>query len=155
MNFKTKTAIAFIFASVLLTACGNATAKNEQNKDTAKNTAVVELTTEAFKANVYDINSDKLVYLGNKPAIIDFNATWCGPCRRIAPILDELAKEYEGKIVIYKVDVDKNREIAEVFGISSIPAILYIPLDKEPVMTIGLRGKAKMKEEINTILMGE
>ena len=69
--------------------------------------------------------------------------------------LDELAKEYEGKIVIYKVDVDKNREIAEAFGISSIPAILYIPLNEDPVMTVGLRGKTKMKEEIDTILLGK
>ena len=98
------------------------------------------------------MKSEKPVYLGNKPAIIDFNATWCGPCRKIAPILDELAREYDGKIVIYKVDVDRNRSIAEAFGITSIPAILYIPLDGEPVMTVGLRGKAKMKEEINTIL---
>ena len=154
MNNKIKSAFADIIMGILLTACGNAGAKNDSKKDAAK-TAAVELTTEAFNKLVYDIKSENPVYLGDKPAIIDFNATWCGPCRKIAPILDELAKEYEGKIVIYKVDVDKNREVAEAFGISSIPAILYIPLNEDPVMTVGLRGKAKMKEEIDTILLGK
>ncbi len=152
MNIRMKTALAVILTGMLLTACGNAGARNEKKKDAQKAPAAVELTTEAFNTLVYDMKSEKPVYLGNKPAIIDFNATWCGPCRKIAPILDELAREYDGKIVIYKVDVDRNRSIAEAFGITSIPAILYIPLDGEPVMTVGLRGKAKMKEEINTIL---
>lgn len=154
MNNAFKTCLSVILAGILMTACGNAGAKNEK-KDAAKNPAAVELTTEAFNAKVYDITSDNPSYLGDKPAIIDFNATWCGPCRKIAPILDELAKEYDGQIVIYKVDVDKNREIAEAFGITSIPAILYIPLEGDPVMTVGLRGKGKMKEEINTLLLGK
>ena len=155
MDNKIKTAFAVILMGILLAACGNAGAKNENKKDAAKTTAAVELTTEAFNKLVYDIKSENPVYLGDKPAIIDFNATWCGPCRKIAPILDELAKEYDGKVVIYKVDVDKNREIAQAFGISSIPAILYIPLNADPVMTVGLRGKTKMKEEIDTILLGK
>lgn len=155
MDNKIKTAFAVILMGILLAACGNAGAKNENKKDASKTTAAVELTTEAFDKLVYDTKAEKPVYLGDKPAIIDFNATWCGPCRKIAPILDELAKEYDGKVVIYKVDVDKNREIAQAFGISSIPAILYIPLNADPVMTVGLRGKAKMKEEIDTILLGK
>ena len=89
----------------------------------------------------------------SKPILYDFFATWCGPCQRIAPVLDELAAEYDGQIVIYKVDIDKERELAKAFNISSIPAVLYIPLDGEPVITIGSRGKEKFKKEIETILL--
>lgn len=101
------------------------------------------------------MNQEGLVFLGDKPAIVDFTATWCGPCQRIAPILDELAGEYDGKIVIYKVDIDKNRELAKAFNVSSIPAILYIPLNGDPVMTVGSRDKGKFTNEIETILLGK
>lgn len=151
MKTTIRTALAIMLAGFIMSACGHAGAANEK-KDKNRIPAAIELTTETFSTNVYDLKSDNPVYLGNKPAIIDFNATWCGPCRRIAPILDELAKEYEGRIVIYKVDVDKCREVAEAFGISSIPAILYIPLNGDPVMTVGLRSKGKMIEEINKLL---
>ena len=85
--------------------------------------------------------------------LLDFYATWCGPCRSIAPILEELAKEYEGQIVIYKVDVDKEKGLAQAFNVSSIPAVLYIPLEGEPVMTVGARGKERFKEEIGRLLL--
>ena len=101
------------------------------------------------------MSKDDLKFLGNKPAIVDFTATWCGPCQRIAPILEELAKEYEGEIVIYKVDVDENKPLAKSFEVSSIPAVMFIPIDGEPVMTIGSRDKAKFQEQINTILLGK
>ncbi len=144
-------------AMMMLAACGNAGAQNENKKEKkapeTKEKAVKELNTEQFKAKVFDITSENMVYLGDKPAIVDFNATWCGPCQRIAPILEELAVEYGDKIVIYKVDVDKNKELAKAFNVSSIPAVLYIPAaNKEPVMTIGSRNKDKFKEEIETIL---
>lgn len=113
---------------------------------------VKELTSEEFNTKVYDIESRELKYLGTKPAIVDFTATWCGPCRSIAPILEEIAKEYKDDIIIYKVDVDKCRDIAHAFGISSIPAILYIPVDGEPAMTVGARNKARFKNEIQKYL---
>jgi thioredoxin len=91
--------------------------------------------------------------LGDKPTIVDFTASWCGPCQRISPILEELAKEYEGQITIYKVDVDKEKGLAHAFNVSSIPAVLYIPLEGEPVMTVGARGKERFKEEIKTLLL--
>jgi thioredoxin len=94
-------------------------------------------------------------YLGTKPAIVDFTATWCGPCRSITPTLEELANEYDGQIVVYKVDVDKCGDVAAAFGISSIPAILYIPLDGEPSMTIGARNKSRFQSEINKLLLGK
>ena len=136
--------------AILLTlaSCGHAGAQNDK-----KPKGVTELNADTFKKNVYDTTQEELVFLGNKPAIVDFTATWCGPCQRIAPILDELAAEYDGKIVIYKVDIDKNRQLAKEFKVSSIPAVLYIPLNGEPVMTVGARDKGKFRAEIETILL--
>ena len=137
-----------------LASCGNAGAQNEKKAD-KKVKGVTELNAETFQTKVYNMEQEGLVFLGDKPAIVDFTATWCGPCQRIAPILDELAAQYEGKIVIYKVDIDKNRELAKAFNVSSIPAVLYIPLDGEPVMTVGSRDKGKFTTEIETILLKE
>ena len=148
--YKTLTLIAtslLIFAS-----CGNAGAQNDKNKDNAPK-AVKELNAENFTKQVFDMNSENLVFLGDKPTIVDFTASWCGPCQRISPILEELAKEYEGQITIYKVDVDKEKGLAHAFNVSSIPAVLYIPLEGEPVMTVGARGKERFKEEIKTLLL--
>ena len=135
----------------LTTSCRNAGAQN--NTDGKK--AVIELTSDQFSKLVYDLDSEEMNYLGTKPAIVDFTATWCGPCRSITPILEELAKEYDGQIVVYKVDADKCGDVAAAFGISSIPAILYIPLDGEPSMTIGARNKSRFQSEINKLLLGK
>lgn len=153
------TVIMAMAAVLTLASCGNANAKNDENaqkKSKAQTGAIVkakELNATEFNAKVYDMTKESLKYLGDKPAIVDFTATWCGPCQRIAPILDEIAKEYEGKLVVYKVDIDKNEDLARAFGISSIPAILYIPLNGEPTMTVGSRDKAKFKNEVETILL--
>lgn len=143
------------FALAMLTGCGNAGAHNDSKKQSIEPKHAIELTSEQFMTKVYDIQDGDMTYLGDKPAIVDFTATWCGPCRSIAPILEELAKENKDQIVIYKVDVDKCKDIAEAFGIKSIPAVLYIPLDGEPSMTIGARSKAKFQQEIDKILLGK
>lgn len=159
MKTTYKTIVLAMTAIVMIVACGNISARNNEKKKASKETTttatVKELTKEDFHTKVYDLSKKELVYLGDKPAIVDFTAKWCGPCQRISPILDELAKEYEGEIVIYKVDIDKCQELAQAFGVSSIPAILYIPLDKEPSMTIGSRDKTRFKNEIDSILLGK
>lgn len=160
INYTNMKARYYIAAAVslmiaLATSCGNAGAQNDSKKKSTEQKHAIELTSEQFSQLVYDINSEEMKYLGNKPAIVDFTATWCGPCRSIAPILEELAKEYEGQIVVYKVDVDNCRDVATAFGISSIPAVLYIPLDGEPSMTIGARNKSKFQSEIDKILLGK
>lgn len=147
-----KTLTIALAAMMLFAACGNAGAQNDKKKDNAPK-AVKELNTESFTEKVFDMNSEDLVFLGDRPAIVDFTASWCGPCQRIAPVLEELAKEYEGQIVIYKVDVDKEKGLAQAFNVSSIPAVLYIPLEGEPVMTVGARGKERFKEEIGRLLL--
>ena len=148
-------AVAASLMIALATSCGHAGAQNDTKKKAAEQKHTIELTTEQFSQLVYDINSDEMKYLGTKPAIVDFTATWCGPCRSIAPILEELAKEYEGQIVVYKVDVDKCGDIAAAFNIQSIPALLFIPMSGEPTMTVGSRGKEQFKNEIETILLGK
>lgn len=154
MKTLQRIALAASVTALMITSCGYAGARNTgDSAQSKKTTAVVELNGEEFNKLVYDMNLDEVDYLGTLPAIVDFTATWCGPCQRIAPILDELAAEYDGRIVIYKVDIDKERELAKAFSISSIPAVLYIPLDGEPVITIGSRGKDKFKKEIETILL--
>ena len=147
-----KTAALAVMVMIALASCGNAGAQNDR-KTEKKAKAVTELNADSFKTKVYDMSKEELIYIGDKPAIVDFTATWCGPCQRIAPILDQLAAEYDGKVAIYKVDIDKNRDLAKAFNVTSIPAILYIPLSGEPVMTIGSRDKGKFVSEIETILL--
>ena len=114
------------------------------------------LTTETFKEKVfnYDINKE-WKFEGDKPCLIDFYADWCGPCRMVAPVLEELAKEYDGKLNIYKVDTDKEQELAMVFGIQSIPSLLFVPKDGQPQMAMGALPKETFKKAIKDVLKVE
>lgn len=147
-----RTAAVTMAVIICLSACGNAGARNKKKATDNTPKAVVELTSGEFNSKVFDTSLDNAKFLGDKPAIVDFSATWCGPCQRLSPILEELAKEYEGKVDIYKVDVDKCRELAEVFKISSIPAMLFIPMQGEAFMLVGLRNKAELQKKIEEIL---
>jgi len=121
---------------------------------TANAQTVNYLTTEQFKAKVFDYTTEKeWKYKGDKPCIIDFYTTWCGPCKRLAPIMEELAAEYAGKVYFYKVDVEQEKEVAQAFGISSFPRILYIPAKDKPMMQIGLQPKEQIKEIIDEQLL--
>jgi thioredoxin 1 len=93
-------------------------------------------------------------YQGTLPAIIDFYADWCGPCKMVAPILEELAKEYEGRLIIYKVDTEKEHELSAVFGIRSIPSFLFIPMEGKPMMQPGALSKNMFKKVIDEQLLG-
>lgn len=101
----------------------------------------------------YEANPNDWKYEGDKPCIVDFYATWCGPCKALAPVLEELAKEYDGKIYIYKVDVDKEEELAATFGIRSIPTLLWIPKDGKPTVTQGAMPKTELKKMIDEVLL--
>lgn len=117
--------------------------------------AIMEhLTKESFKSKVFDFEKEKdWNYKGKLPAIIDFYADWCGPCKMVAPVLEELSKEYAGKIEIYKINTDKEPELSAAFGIRSIPSILFIPLGKKPQMAAGALPKQSFKDAIEKVLL--
>lgn len=122
----------------------------------ATETNVKHLSKKEFLEKIYNYekNPDKWVYEGDKPAIVDFYATWCGPCKVVAPILEELANEYAGKIVIYKIDTDKERELSAAFGIQSIPTLLFIPMKGDPQVAEGALPKESLKRAIDEFLLG-
>ena len=117
-------------------------------------TRVVHITKADFLKKVYDFekNPDEWKYLGSQPAIVDFYADWCGPCRQLSPVLDELAKEYSGKLTIYKVNVDNERGLATFFGIRSIPTLLFIPMKGKPQRSLGALSKTELKGIIKDVL---
>lgn len=120
-------------------------------------TKVVHITKADFLKKVYDFekNPDEWKYLGSQPAIVDFYADWCGPCRQLSPVLDEMAKEYSGKLTIYKVNVDNERGLATFFGIRSIPTLLFIPMKGKPQRSLGALSKTELKGIIKDVLKVE
>lgn len=116
--------------------------------------AVHQLTTEKFINQIFDYNeAEEWNFKGPLPAIIDFYADWCGPCKAVKPILEELSEEYEGKINIYKIDTDSETDLSEMFGIQSIPSFLFIPLKGSPIMQAGAFPKNVFKEVIDEYLL--
>ena len=116
--------------------------------------ATIHLTSEKFKKDIFDYTTEtEWKYKGDVPAIIDFYANWCGPCKMVAPVLEELSNEYDGKLNIYKVDTEIEQELSAVFRIRSIPSILFIPKDKQPMMQAGAMPKHMLEEIINEKLI--
>ena len=114
------------------------------------------LTKETFLKKVFDYeNKKEWEFSGELPAIIDFYADWCAPCKMVAPILEELAEEYKGKVNIYKIDTEAEQELAAVFGIRSIPSILFVPKNDKPQMAAGALPKESFVQAINEILLNE
>ncbi len=122
------------------------TSEDEKNK-------IIYLDTESFKKLVFDYTKNKeWKYNGTKPAILDFYADWCGPCRQLAPILEEIQKEYGEKLQVYKINTQKQKELAATFGIRSLPTIVFIPLNGKPQALLGLRPKAELEKTIKDYL---
>lgn len=112
------------------------------------------LTKQEFLENIFNYEQNtEWKYSGSLPAIIDFYADWCGPCKMVAPVLEELSEEYSGKINIFKVDTEAEQELAAVFGIQSIPSLLFIPMDGQPQMAKGALPKNAFKEAIENVLL--
>lgn len=136
----------------------NTVNNNTDNKKTENDkkgtTKMTHLTAAEFKQKVFNYETQKeWKFTGDKPVIIDFYADWCGPCKMVAPVLEELSKEYDGKIQIYKVDTEAEQELAAVFGIRSIPSILFIPMEGKPQMSMGALPKESFIQAINEILL--
>jgi len=114
---------------------------------------IEHLTKETFKTKVFNYEtSNEWKFEGNLPCIVDFYADWCAPCRMVAPILEELQKDYEGKLNIYKINTEKEQTLAGIFGIQSIPSLLFIPLNEQPQMAQGAMQKDSFVKAINSIL---
>jgi len=138
-----------ISIAILFTLTIGSYGQNKENTGT-----VVHLTNEQFKKLVYNYETGKeWKYLGNKPCIIDFYADWCGPCRMMSPRLDEIAREYAGKIIVYKVDTEKERLLSSSLGIQSLPTILFIPQKGAPRGSLGAIPKEALVKAIHEVLL--
>ena len=141
--------VAFVMIGVIVYAFNDENRINvdQQSKKEVKSGEVIVMNKEMFIKDVFDYEkSEEWKYKGDKPAIIDLYADWCGPCRMTAPIMKSLAKEYDGKIVIYKVNVDKEKELAALFNATSIPLFVFIPMKGEPQLFRGAADKAPTKK---------
>ena len=128
----------------------------ENNVKSKNNSNMEHLTKETFQQKVFNYDQNKeWKYEGDLPCLIDFYADWCGPCKMVAPILEELSTEYDGKIRIYKVDTEDQQELAAAFGIRSIPSMLFCPMDGQPQMAAGALPKPTLKKAIDEILLAQ
>ena len=146
----------------LLFSCGN----SDNNKESKKQDATVSESTVSEKAyvktmsyndfikNVWDFeaNPREFAFKGNRPCVIDFYATWCGPCRNIAPIIEKLAKEYDGKIDFYKVDCDKEMKLATILQVRNIPMVFFMKDGAQPEKSVGAKDEAFFRSQINKLL---
>ncbi|MDR0699783.1 MAG: thiol reductase thioredoxin [Tannerella sp.] len=145
----------WIFTAMLL-ASGSIASHPENPKTSIDDSGgVVVLNKADFLKKVYNYekNPEEWVYEGELPCIIDFYADWCGPCKRVAPILKELAAEYKGKIIVYQINVDRERELARLFGVSSIPMFLFVPAKDKPQSTMGAIPRDSFVEIIEEFLL--
>lgn len=155
-----KYTILFSLVALLLISCNNKTETKDQIEETIKKEnkmTTIHLTKAEFLSKVanFETNPTEWKYLGDKPALIDFYADWCGPCKAIAPVLEELAAEYGDRIYIYKINTETEPELAALFGIRSIPSLLFVPMNAQPQMAAGALPKQQLKEAIDNLLLKE
>ena len=141
--------------TILLAMVILATAFTANAQDKKEESKVKQLTYKEFTKKVWDFEKDPstFVYKGKLPAVIDFYADWCGPCRRVAPIMEKLAEEYDGKLLIYKVNVDQEKELSAAFQVKSIPMVLFIPMEGQPMMQVGAMQEAGYKKVVEEHLI--
>ena len=142
---------------IVLFALVSTSCAQSQKEEKKEESSVVQMNKQMFLDKVFDYTTGatEWKYQGDKPCVIDFYATWCGPCRMVAPILKDLAKEYGDSIVIYKVDTDKEKELSMAMGIQSLPTIVFIPQIGQPQVIVGAADKATFKRAINEVLLNK
>lgn len=143
-----KKSILIAMAIIAFGLTANAQEKKAESK-------VKHLTYNEFLKKVWDFEKDPNTfnYKGKLPAIIDFYADWCGPCRRVAPIMERLAEEYDGKLLVYKINTDKERELASAFQVRSIPMVLFVPMEGQPMMSVGAMQEQEYKKVVEEQLL--
>ena len=142
--------------SLLLTSCNNVDGnKKASSTNEIKSGIVNQINTDLFLKLVYDYkkNPNTLIFEGTQPCIIDFYADWCRPCKMVGPIMEELAAQYKGKVTFYKINIDQEKELSQNFNIQSIPALLYIPVNGQPQLSVGLSSKESYIQQIQTLLI--
>ncbi|MBK3518846.1 thioredoxin [Carboxylicivirga marina] len=129
------------------------TSNTDEAKSCEGENSVIYLDADSFKEKVFNYETNKeWKYEGEVPAILDFYANWCGPCKMLSPVLDKIQKEYNGKVQIYKINTDEQKELAATFGIRSLPTIVFVPLNGEPQAAMGYRSKNDLETMITEIL---
>jgi len=145
----------FIFAFLLIFINFSTFAQRNRRANNERVTKTISLTKAEFLERVvnFEKNPTEWIYLGDKPSIVNFYASWCAPCRMLAPILEELAAEYAGQIYIYKVNVDAERELAAAFGIGPLPTLIFVPMNDVPQIAQGALPRDVLKQIIEEVLL--
>ena len=148
------TLLLFAFVAAFASSAQDvaATAAVVDKTDTTTAGKIIEIGQKEFNELIADTNKPEWVFKGLRPAVVDFNAVWCGPCRKMAPILEQLAQEFSGKVDFYSLDVDKNKELATMLGVRGIPLIIFCPMTGNPSATVGLQEYDTILAKINEIL---
>jgi thioredoxin len=152
-----------IAIGMVLLAPGCMAESNKEGKNNSKavssetvSNEIKSLTNETFKQKIFNYEANKeWKYEGKLPAIIDFYADWCGPCRILSPRVEAIAKEYHGKIVVYKVNTDAETILAQNLGIQNLPTLLFIPMKGKPRATMGALPKETLVKAVNDILLNK
>ena len=154
-NMRLKSfSILLVFSVLLLFSCGekqNSKIGKRQEVDSSK---VIEIDTKYFIDDIAKIDGDSLTYIGDKPAIVDFYATWCGPCKKLSPIMEKLSKKYEGKVNFYKIDVDKSSDLANTLNIKAIPTLIFLKDSLSSVIIMeGFMSEIELEYNISSYLL--
>jgi len=146
--------VPFLLGLLLVFSNCNAGAPAKTTGTAGSAGSVIVLTNETFKTKVFDYEKNTTwKYEGNLPAIVDFYADWCAPCRRLSPLVEEIALKYKGKIVVYKVDTDAQQKLAQSMGVSSLPTLLFIPVKGQPRSSLGALPKESLEKAIQEVLL--